>query len=94
MDFNSDISELLKSGGVYINGRDKSLRPIIVLQVQHLINQKQYFGQNNLNLLYFIIFIMEYASKYMMIPGRIENLILIVDCLDVGIFNAPFIAFN
>lgn len=92
--FNSDISELLKSGGIYINGRDKSLRPIVILQVQHLINQKQYYGANDKNLFYFIIFVMEYIDKYMLIPGRIENLVLIADCSDVGIFNAPFVAFN
>ena len=37
---------------------------------------------------------MEYIEKYMLIPGRIENIVLIVDCSDVGIFNAPFVTFN
>ena len=29
-----------------------------------------------------------------MIPGRIENIILIIDCLEIGFFNAPYKSFK
>ena len=29
-----------------------------------------------------------------MIPGRIENIVLIVDCNGMGLFNAPYLSFK
>ena len=35
--FNGDIEKLLNSGGIYIHGRGRNLRPIIVVNVEKLI---------------------------------------------------------
>ena len=38
----------------------------------------------------FIILLFEYLDKNMLVEGRIENVIIIVDCLNISIFNAPY----
>ena len=32
---------------------------------------------------------LEYMEEYMLIPGRIENFVVLVDCAHIGVFNAP-----
>ena len=71
---------MLNGGGVYIHGRDKNLRPIIICNIQKLIQQKHLFGENNKDLINLVIYLLEYMEKFMLIPGRIENFILIIDC--------------
>lgn len=44
----------------------------------------------NQDIIDFLILVNEYVQKYMMIEGRIENTILIVDCKNLGVFNMPY----
>ena len=85
---------MLNMGGIYIHGRGKNLRPIIIVNVDKLLEHQELFGKDNIDLIYLIFFIMEYVDKFMMIPGRIENFLLIIDCLNIGVFNAPFNLFK
>ena len=38
----------------------------------------------------FVILLFEYLDEFMLIEGRIENVIIIIDCLNISIFNAPY----
>jgi hypothetical protein len=35
------------------------------------------------------IILFEFLEKYVFVPGVIENLILVIDTLDISVFNAP-----
>ena len=41
-----------------------------------------------------LIFLMEYLDHFVMIKGRVENVLLIVDCINIGLFNAPYVLIN
>ena len=81
---------LLNSGGIYIHGRDRNLRPVLVCNVQKLLQASKYFGDNNTDLICMLIYLMEYMDHFVMIKGRVENVLLILDCDNMGLFNAPY----
>lgn len=38
----------------------------------------------------YLVLVNEYIENFMMIPGRIENYVIIVDCKNLGMFNMPY----
>ena len=81
---NDTIIYLLNSGFMYVYGRDCHFRPIIVVSIKMLkvvLSQQYTFDDINKS----IIYLMNYIIKYLLIPGQIENWIIFVDFLDVGI---------
>ena len=38
----------------------------------------------------FIILLFEYLDNFMLVEGRIENVVIIIDCINISIFNAPY----
>jgi hypothetical protein len=81
---NDTIIYLLNSGFMYVYGRDCHYRPIIVVSIKILkvvLSQQYTFDDINRS----IIYLMNYIIKYLLIPGQIENWIIFVDFLDVGI---------
>lgn len=82
--FNDKINDLLHSGIIYIHGRDSFFRPIIILS-PYKINIK-----NDIDiLLEGITFLLEFVLNFIMLPGQIENWIIIVDLNKMGLFNLP-----
>jgi len=83
-----DVAEDLNLGFLYICGRDPSLRPIMVVRPARL---PQEWIQNNCvdRMLKVVLFQMEYLCKYMFYPGRVENVVLVVDFAGVGISQIP-----
>lgn len=72
----SDVLEDLRSGGFYWHGRDKSCRPCMVVRVErlaHLVKDKE-------RTLRVVVFMLEYALRFAMVPGRVENWVVIIDC--------------
>ena len=92
--FNQNMLTLLNCGGIYIHGRDKNLRPVLACNVQKLLQAQKHFGENNSDLKHMLIFLMEYLDHFVMIKGRVENVLLIVDCINIGLFNAPYVLIN
>ena len=82
---NQKIISLLNSGFLYLFGRDHHFRPILVVSIKecsNLIIKKGYsFDDINQSIIYLI----NYTLKYILIPGQIENWIIIVDFKDVGL---------
>jgi CRAL/TRIO domain len=67
------LNEILSSGGAYIHGRDHYYRPAIILRPSILA---KFSYQLHLSCAYFL---MEFILETMLIPGQIENWVVLVD---------------
>ena len=83
------IRFILNYGILYMYGRDAHFRPIIIVEVNkscELLDKLQYtFDELRQGMIYF----MNYIVNYILIPGQIENWILICDLKDVGMTKFP-----
>lgn len=77
------ILEDLNLGIVYFSGRDSELRPTLVVRACR-IPQQWYKEKRVDRLIRLLVFCMEYMLRYMLVPGRIENLCVIVDLKGIG----------
>ncbi|CAD8071621.1 unnamed protein product [Paramecium sonneborni] len=76
--------ELLKQGVIYMHGRDNRFRPIIVVNVRKVSQVKEIDI-----LLQSISIFLDYLLKNCMLPGQIENWIVIMDLGGLGIMGLP-----
>lgn len=67
------VERVLRSGGLYQHGRDHKYRPLIILRPSELA---QFHYQLLLAAAYFLL---ELVLHNMMIPGQVENWVLLVD---------------
>lgn len=65
---------------MYIQGRDKHFRPIMVMNARKFIEN----AHNTDSLVAAMAITIEYIKYYMMEPGHIENVINIIDLTGVG----------
>jgi len=84
----TEILEDLKSGIVYFGGRDKCMRPMICL-ISSRIPTTWYTKEECGRLKRLLLFHMEYVQRYMFVPGRIENLNVMLDFDNVSVTNVP-----
>lgn len=63
-----NVRTMLKKGVIYLAGRDRNLRPIIVVQANLLTQEALTSDTTSL-----CIFLFEFMIKYIFVPGRIEN---------------------
>lgn len=84
----TDVMEDIRNGIVYFCGRDRALRPIIVLRPARI--PKQWYKENRIDkFVRILIFCMEYFMRYMIVPGRVENLSVLADLKGLGIRDTP-----
>ena len=83
------IRYILNSGFIYMHGRDTHFRPIIIIEVYKSIELMDKLEYTFEEITQAILFFMNYIINYMLIPGQIENWILICDLKDVGITKLP-----
>jgi hypothetical protein len=79
--------KVLNSGFLYIFGRDHQFRPLIICQpyiLQDCLNK--YSDSDIMNA---SIFICQYMANYMLIPGQIENWIMIVNMDGTSVLSLP-----
>ena len=83
----TDLLDDLKRGLIYFCGRDKALRPALVLRASRVPigMPSEQFGR-------LFVFCMEYFFRYMMVPGRVENVVVLVDLKDVSYSQIPGVA--
>ncbi|CAJ1335581.1 unnamed protein product [Effrenium voratum] len=70
-----DILPDLSCGAMYWHGRDRRCRPCLVVRIERfaeLIKERE----RCVNL---TIFVLEYAIRFAMVPGRVENWVVLVD---------------
>mmetsp|Transcript_21082 Transcript_21082/g.72545 ORF Transcript_21082/g.72545 Transcript_21082/m.72545 type:complete len:488 (-) Transcript_21082:475-1938(-) len=81
-----DVSLLedLGHGIVYFSGRDVELRPTLVVRGTRI--PAQWYKEKRVDrLIRLLVFCMEYMTRYMLVPGRVENLSVIVDLKGLGL---------
>ena len=67
------VHQILNSGGIYIHGRDNRYRPAIIIRPNKLASFTYHL---HLASAYFLL---EFILETMLIPGQIENWVLIID---------------
>ena len=80
-------SKVLNSGFLYIFGRDHQFRPLLICQPYIL--QKCLDIYSDTDIINASIFICQYMVNYMLIPGQIENWIMIVNMEDTSVLKIP-----
>ena len=81
----AEIGPILKSGFIYVSGRDHMYRPLVVLNIRRLIDGNYPIELINSSSAFFCDFVV----KKLLVPGQVENWIMIIDLNDVGISNLP-----
>ena len=79
--------KLLNTGFTYVYGRDHQFRPIIICQPYIL--QKYEKEYSDLDVVNASIFICQYMSNYMLIPGQIENWIMFINLEKTSLLRMP-----
>lgn len=75
----------LNAGWLYAYKRDKSLRPVMIVNVRQIINS----GVTIEHLVEVTDFFLHYVITKGMVPGKIENWTAIFDLRDVGVTELP-----
>lgn len=81
----NDIAPILKSGFLYVSGRDKMYRPLMILNVRKLIDGNYPIEAVQAASAFFCDFVV----KKLLVPGRVENWVMIIDLNDVGMTSLP-----
>lgn len=85
--YSTTIHEILNSGFIYVQGRDINFKPIIVINVEvYISNRDKYpFSEwNNAS-----IFLLEYVKNYLMIPGQVEEWVIISNMTNCSLITFP-----
>lgn len=81
----SRVSPLLQSGAFYVHGRDHRYRPMLFVNLSRF-DLKRYPIEDYCHL---ICFTLDYVLTNMMLPGQVENWIVITDLCNMGITQIP-----
>ncbi|EGR29784.1 hypothetical protein IMG5_148650 [Ichthyophthirius multifiliis] len=85
-----EIYKFLTSGIIYLHGRDSRFRPIMVLNAYKL-DFKQ-FEEDKMIL--YISYFLEVVINNMLLPGQVENWVIILDFNNTGLFSLPIFKFE
>lgn len=80
----------LQTAIMYWHGRDRSCRPILVWRMEKVYA----LGLDADRATRMILFILEYAVRYLLVPGRVENWVLLVDLTGCGLSMAASSTFR
>lgn len=69
----------LRSGFVYWHGRDRNCRPCLVIRMERLGT----IASDKDRVMRLMLFVLEYALRYALVPGRVENWVVIFDLANV-----------
>ena len=81
------IIKFLNTGCTYAFGRDHQFRPIIIVQPYLLDKIKNEYSDNDI--LNGCIFLCQYATNYMLIPGQIENVVMFINLEKISLLSIP-----
>jgi hypothetical protein len=84
---NKAIEILVKTGFLYVHGRDRFCRPTIVCRAHGYISNLNKYSYDEF--LSAVVFFMEYLINFLMVPGQIECWNIINDLNGVSIFSLP-----
>lgn len=81
----STIGDIIKSGFLYVSGRDTKYRPIVILNVRKIVDIEypiEVISQAS-------AFFCDFVVKKLLVPGRVENWIMLIDLMDIGMTSLP-----
>jgi len=81
------VFNLLNSGFIYVCGRDRLFRPIIVMRV-HVLNEIELTPEVD-EVIAAIFLNLKFVQHYMLRDGIVENLIQINDASGISLMNIP-----
>lgn len=81
----SGLEKYHDSGIFYICNRDHCFRPVLVLDLGKLLKSEI----EEEEILRYTIFIIEWLLHNAMVPGKVENWFVIVDCANLGFTKIP-----
>mmetsp|Transcript_28954 Transcript_28954/g.38590 ORF Transcript_28954/g.38590 Transcript_28954/m.38590 type:complete len:183 (+) Transcript_28954:369-917(+) len=81
----ASIAHVLKSGFLYVSGRDYKYRPIVILNVRKLVD----YNYDTDIIAAASAFFCDFIVKKLLVPGRVENWIMIIDLNDIGMTSLP-----
>lgn len=84
-----DILPSIQKGWIYWHGRDKRCRPCLVVRACNI--DKETWGDNEA-ITRTVLFNMEFILRYGLVPGRVENWVVIVDMTNAGKHGIPSIS--
>jgi len=79
------IQEFLEKGYLYVHGRDHKFRPIIIFNV-HMIEVKTFDIELMIDTLTYFL---EYIVNQLLLPGQVENWIILLDLKNMGLATLP-----
>ncbi|KAL4447108.1 hypothetical protein ABPG74_013960 [Tetrahymena malaccensis] len=85
-----EIIQFLQSGIIYLHGRDNRNRPIMVLNAYKIDTKKM----SEDSLIKGVSFFLEVVVNNMLLPGQIENWVIILDFNQMGLFSFPVMSFK
>jgi len=71
----------LRSGFLYLHGRDRECRPCIVIRVERMVDG---LSEDVGRLVRLVMFVLEFAEKFALVPGRVEHWVVIFDLASAG----------
>ena len=81
------IVKFLNTGCTYVFGRDHQFRPIIICQPYLLEKIKKEYSEDDV--LNGCIFLTQYMTNYMLIPGQIENIVMFINLEKTSLLSIP-----
>jgi hypothetical protein len=87
VEMSEKAGQLLENGGIYIQGYDSYIRPIVVVQVAKLIEDGDTTTQDVVSL---AVFVFEFIMKYMFKTGKVQSTQLLIDCHDTNSWSMPY----
>ena len=79
------VGPLLQSGIMYVSKRDRMFRPIVIVNIRRLLATDisvDVLEQGS-------SFFFDFCVRKLLLPGKVENWIIIVDLDDIGIAKIP-----
>ena len=76
---------VLNTGAIYIHGRDHRYRPLLVLNIARLDLERHTVAEYR----ELICFLLEFMTKKMMIPGQVENWVVVTDLANRPLLSLP-----
>lgn len=81
----ADVLSDLQKGFIYWHGRDKNCRPCMVIRLERLGE----LAKDKEAAVRVVVYALEYALRYAMVPGRVENWVVIIDLVNVTRVVSP-----
>ncbi len=80
-----EVETLAQTGLLYLFGRDRQFRPVLHFPLKRLCEAKVSAEQ----LVRLAVFMLEFATRELLVPGKVETLVTVVEMEGVGVMGLP-----